>query len=80
LANLDYSISEQDLMDFLADYQPVRAKLLYDESARSKGTGFVQMASPDYARMAIQDLSNQLLNGRKVIMNPAFNQTVKAQN
>jgi len=31
-------------MEFLEDYKPVRAKLLYDQvTGKSKGTGFVEL-------------------------------------
>lgn len=45
--NLSYSTSEHDLMTFLKsqNFNPKRAKLLYDQEGRSKGTGFVQMLS-----------------------------------
>jgi RNA recognition motif-containing protein len=43
LTNLDFSVTEQDIMKFLQDYNPVRAKLLKDANGRSKGTGFVEV-------------------------------------
>ena len=43
LTNLSYNTDEHSLMEFLIkqDYHPKRAKLLYDQQGRSKGTGFV---------------------------------------
>jgi len=45
-------------MNFLKDYQPVRAKLLQDANGKSKGSGFIQMKSSELAQAAIQNLSN----------------------
>lgn len=78
LMNISYSASEQDIMTFLADFKPIRARLMKDENGQSKGTCFVQLNSVDLARMAIQELSNSMFQGRKVIINPAYNQNIKA--
>jgi hypothetical protein len=44
---LNFKLDEQDLMLFLKNkgFNPQRAKLLYFEDGKSKGTGFVQMES-----------------------------------
>ena len=49
--NLNYTSSEHDLMNYLKSqkFNPVRAKLLYDKDGKSRGTGFVQMQSPNDA-------------------------------
>jgi RNA recognition motif-containing protein len=49
--NLSFNTNEQELMSFLKEYgfQPQKAKLLYHESGKSKGTGFVQMDSDSEA-------------------------------
>ena len=37
-------------MLYLQDYHPVRAKLLFDQATgKSKGTGFVELKSSEYA-------------------------------
>ena len=74
LANLSYEVCEQDIMAFLEDYQPVRAKLLFTEEGTSKGTGFVELKSAEMAQRAIHDLSMQEWHGRKLVINNAFNQ------
>lgn len=56
------------------DYNPIRAKLLYNLDGRSKGTGFVQMASSQEAQDCISRLSNQIFAGRKLIINEANQQ------
>lgn len=48
VSNLRFQVNEQDLMDFFKtqNFDPVRARLLYDNEGNSKGTGFVEMSSP----------------------------------
>ena len=53
LTNLDFSVTEQDIMKYLQGYNPVRAKLLKDATGRSKGTGFVEVQSQECAKSAI---------------------------
>jgi len=43
-------------MSFLRDYHPVRAKLLSTADGKSKGTGFIELKSAEYATMAIKNL------------------------
>ena len=78
MTNLNFTINEQRIMSYLKDndLNPVRAKLLYDSEGKSKGTGFVQMSSPSEAQDAIAKLSNQVFEGRKLIINIA-NQQVR---
>ena len=71
---MNFEVNEQDIMNFLEEYKPIRAKLLYNEDGRSKGTGFVELRSAEHATHAISNLSNQLFQGRKLILNHAFNQ------
>jgi len=41
---MNFDVNEQDIMNFLGEYKPVRAKLLFDqETGKSKGTGFVEL-------------------------------------
>ena len=69
LTNLSYQVNEQDLMQHLADYQPKRARLLTDkDTGKPKGTGFVELKDTNYAQMAINDLNNQLFQGRALVM------------
>ena len=41
MSNLSFDVNEQAIMEFLADFNPLRAKLLIDAEGKSKGTGFV---------------------------------------
>jgi len=73
LTNLSFETNEQDIMNYLNsfNYKPIRAKLLYQSDGRSKGTGFVQMASSHEAHDCISNLSNRVFAGRKLIINEA---------
>ena len=73
---MSFETNEQDIMSYLKsfDYNPIRAKLLYNQDGRSKGTGFVQMESADEAQDCIAKLSNQIFAGRKLIINEANQQ------
>jgi RNA recognition motif-containing protein len=81
LANLSYEVNEQDIMEYLADFKPVRAKLLMDGEGKSKGSGFVQLSSSSDAHRAITSLQNSMFQGRKLVVNEAHSQpTVKTYN
>jgi len=47
VSNLLFQVNEQELMELFKEkkFDPVRARLLYDNEGNSKGTGFVEMGS-----------------------------------
>jgi hypothetical protein len=61
VSNLRFQVNEQDLMDFFKsqNFDPVRARLLYDNEGNSKGTGFVEMSSPGDAQEAAKRLNEE---------------------
>lgn len=73
VGNLAYSIRDQDLNDAFSQYGSVNsAKVMMDrETGRSKGFGFVEMASDDEAQTAINGLNGQPLGGRAIVVNVA---------
>lgn len=73
VGNLPFSMTEQELRDTFASYGDVAdAKVISDKfSGRSRGFGFVEMASEDQAKSAIEKLNDTELNGRKIIVNEA---------
>jgi len=73
VSNLLFNVNEQELMDYFKKEKmdPVRARLLYDNEGNSKGTGFVEMASPGEAEEATKRLHNEFFQGRKLIVNVA---------
>ena len=55
-------------MDFFKQqkFDPIRARLLYDNEGNSKGTGFVEMSSNGEALDAASKLNGEYFQGRKL--------------
>ncbi len=75
IGNLHYDASETDLLDLFKGVGPVKeVDIVYNgRTHRSKGFGFVQMATLKDARRAVTDLHGQLFMGRPLILGPARN-------
>ena len=73
VGNLPYSSTDQDLMDLFAQYGTVAsANVVTDRyTGRSRGFGFVEMASADDAQKAITALNGSDLQGRNLVVNEA---------
>jgi RNA recognition motif-containing protein len=73
VGNLSYEVTENDLTEnFGKAGTCVSAKIIRDRyTSRSKGFGFVEMASEDEAQEAIKKLDGIELNGRKILVNLA---------
>jgi cold-inducible RNA-binding protein len=73
IGNLPYSTTESDLETTFSVYGPVtRTKVIMDrETGRSRGFGFVEMASDDQGRAAIEALNGSDMGGRKLVVNEA---------
>lgn len=73
IGNLHYDASETDLLDLFKGVGPVKeVDIVYNgRTHRSKGFGFVQMATLKDARRAVADLHGQLFMGRPLILGPA---------
>lgn len=48
------------------DFDPVRARLLYDHEGNSKGTGFVELKNGEEAENAVDSLQGEPCQGRPV--------------
>ena len=48
------------------NFDPVRARLLYDQEGNSKGTGFVELKTGDEAENAVDALQGEPCQGRPV--------------
>lgn len=72
-SNLSFELTEQDIMAYMKDYKPLRAKLHCGDDGRSKGQGFIHLESNEMARMAVQNLNNVEFEGRRLHLNYAYN-------
>lgn len=73
VGNLAYSTNNSDLESMFSEYGAVdSAQIIMDRATgRSKGFGFVEMASDDEAQAAIDALDGQEIGGRQIKVNVA---------
>lgn len=73
VGNLAYSVRDSDLEELFAAHGSVQsAQVIMDrDTGRSKGFGFVEMASDQDARAAISALNGRELEGRNLTVNEA---------
>lgn len=73
VGNLPYGIKDADLDSLFAEFGSVEsAQIIIDrETNRSKGFGFVEMASDAEAQAAIDALNGRDFNGRNLTVNEA---------
>ena len=73
VGGLPYATTEADLEQLFAEYGTVEsARVITDRmTGRSKGFGFVEMASQDEAQAAMDKLNNSQLEGRTLVVNEA---------
>jgi len=65
VGNLSYSVSETDLKNLFAEFQPAEVRLIGD-----KGFGFVDVPE-DQAAAAIAATNGKEINGRQITVNEA---------
>lgn len=68
IANLDWSITSEDLMTTFSTFGKVEyAHVVYEKKTkRSKGFGYVEMVDTDEGIRAIQALNGMEINGRAI--------------
>ena len=73
VGNLPYSVRDEDLQQSFGQFGAVTsAKVMMErDTGRSKGFGFVEMASDAEAKAAITGMNGQPLGGRSVVVNEA---------
>ena len=73
VGNLPYSVTDSSLESNFAEFGGVTsAKVMMDrETGRSKGFGFVEMASAEVAQAAINGLNGMSVDGRSIVVNLA---------
>jgi RNA recognition motif-containing protein len=71
VGNLPWSVTDADLLDAFAEFQPVTARLASDrETGRSRGFGFVEVPK-SLAQAAIDKFNGAEWGGRTVVVNEA---------
>jgi len=73
VGSLPWSVDDQKLQEAFEEHgEVVSAKVIKDrETGRSRGFGFVEMASEESADSAINALNNAQLGGRNIVVNVA---------
>ncbi len=73
VGNLLYEVTDDQLRDFFSQAGTVETAsvIRFADSGRSKGFGFVEMASEEEAQKAIEMFHDQDMNGRQIIVNIA---------
>ena len=73
VGNLAYSVRDDSLLQAFSPFGTVTsAKVMMDrETGRSKGFGFVEMASAEVAQAAITALHGMSVDGRSIVVNLA---------
>lgn len=74
VGNIEFSVTDEELRKFFEEkgMQVKEATIIKDRyTGRSKGFGFVEMASGEEVENAIQSLDGQELNGRKLKISKA---------
>ena len=73
VGNLSFRVTSEDLHEYFAAAGAVEsANVVFDrETGRSRGFGFVEMASEDDANNAIAQFNGQEYDGRNMVVNEA---------
>lgn len=81
VGGLSYDTSEDTLRDFFAQAGTVESAVVITDrmSGRSKGFGFVEMATEEEAQKAIAELNGKELDGRTLTVNEARPQEARPQ-
>ena len=74
VGNLNYDTQEADLRALFSAHGAVQSvNIITDrDTGRSKGFGFVEMATDEAAKAAIAALNGQQIDGRAIRVNEAF--------
>jgi RNA recognition motif-containing protein len=73
VGSLPWSVDDQKLQEAFEKHgEVVSAKVILDrETGRSRGFGFVEMASQESATNAISAMNNSQIGGRNIVVNVA---------
>jgi len=81
VGNLPYSFRDTDLTDAFSPFGDVTSAnvAMERDTGRSRGFGFVQMASSEQAQAAIDALNGKPVGGRGLVVNVAKPQAPRAR-
>jgi len=73
VGSLSYNTTDDSLKNFFSEVGNVESATVIKDniSGRSKGFGFVEMASEEEAKKAIEDLKGKELDGRTIVVDEA---------
>lgn len=73
VGNLLYETTDDQLRDFFAQFGAVTSAqvIRYQDTGRSKGFGFVEMATEEEAQKAIDGANGQNMGGRNLVVSEA---------
>ena len=73
VGNLNYDMTEDELRNAFAEHGEVQsAKIITDKfTGRSRGFGFVEMASQEAGSAAMENLNGKDMGGRQLVGNEA---------
>ena len=73
VGNLNYDMTEDELRNAFAEHGEVQsAKIITDKfTGRSRGFGFVEMASQEAGSAAMENLNGKDVGGRELVVNEA---------
>jgi len=73
VGNLDYGTTDSQLEELFSSAGTVESAVVITDrrSGRSKGFGFVEMATEEEAQKAIDTLNNTEVDGRTIVVNEA---------
>ncbi len=82
VSNLSFHTADDELRKLFEEFGAVSsAKVITDrETGRSRGFGFVEMASDDEAKEAIKNLNNKEVEGRAMSVTVAREKTARPDN
>jgi RNA recognition motif-containing protein len=81
VGNLPYSYRDSDLQDAFTEFGEVSSAnvAMERDTGRSRGFGFVQMATVEQAQAAIEGMNGKAIDGRGLVVNVAKPQAPRAR-